>query len=210
MASAQVYIRHGEPFGPMPEHWGKHWSLVLSDEAVVTYPELRNEHLASTVVDVKRIARYLGLSQTRFGAAIRELEEHGFLWLDTDDSPPSITLSDVPPVPADAPTPTPKELSKTPWHTVWEFINHWCVVHERHVDASYPRPQRGKRNRDTMLIDEMLRTYSLETLKEVATWFLKNRREDEPSTIAYFNFHLPRLVSAWQGKGGVALPKMRE
>ena len=210
MANAQFYISRTEPFGPLPEQWVEHWSLVLSRPATATYHALRDENLASAVVDVKRIARYLGLSQTGFAKAVRELEEHGFLWLDTDDNPPSITLNDVPVVPDDAPVPAPKTHPQTPWHTVWEFINHWVAAHERHTDESYPRPQRGKRNRDTTLIDEMLRTYSLQTLKEVATWFLQNRRAEEPSTIAYFEYHLPRLVSDWQNKGGVPLPKMRE
>ena len=60
-----------------------------------------------------------------------------------------------------------------------------------------------------ILIDEMLRTYSLETLQQVANWFFRHRNADEPSTLAYFQYHLPNLVSEWKDKGGTPLPKMK-
>ena len=150
------------------------------------------------------------MSKNRFGIAVRELEGYGFLWLDNEERPPVITVSEVPEVDPDAPPVVMRKSAiKTPWRIVWGFINHWCELHERHVEEPYPRPQRGQ-GRDTVLIDEMLRTYSLETLKSVATWFFKHRRADEPSTIPYFQFHLPRILSEWKDEGGVALPKMKE
>ena len=97
----------------------------------------------------------------------------------------------------------------TAWSIQWQFINHWADLHERHIEEPYQRPQRGK-GRDTTLIDEMLRTYSVETLKSIATSFFKHRRADEPATIPYFQFHLARLLSEWKDQGGVPLPKMKE
>lgn len=210
MADATFSIVHAEPLDRLPDHWEEHWKHVLSREAGLVYEALSDERMVGTEVSINRITVYLGLSKTRFGVAVRELEGYGFLWLDTEERPPSIAVNAVPEVDPDAP-PIAKRAGtpKTAWRTVWEFINHWCGLHERNVEEPYPRPQRG-RGRDTALIDEMLRTYSVETLKQVATWFFRHRRADEPSTLAYFNFHLPRLVSEWKDEGGVALPKMRE
>lgn len=204
--SAIFHLYHNEPLSQLPDHWDTYWKLVLTAEAGLIYETLRDNHLASTEIDINRLVHYLGISKTRFGVAVRELEDYGFLWLDAEEQPPNISLHDVPEVDPNAPAPSPKKRPKTSWHLVWQFVNHWCSLHERHIEEPYPRPQRG-RGRDTMLIDEMLRTYSLETLNPVATWFFRHRRADEPSTLAYFQFHLPRLVSEWKDTGGVALPK---
>ncbi len=210
MADATFIIVHAEPLDKLPAHWEEHWKHIVSREAGLVYEALFDDRLASTEVSIARFTRFLGISKTRFGTVIQELEGHGFLWLDKEERPPTITVNDVPEVDPDAP-PVEKRVGapKTPWRTVWEFINHWCELHERHIEEPYPRPQRGK-GRDTALIDEMLRTYSLETLKPVATWFFRHRQADEPSTLPFFNFHLPRLVSEWKDEGGVALPKMKD
>jgi hypothetical protein len=210
MPDTTFNIVHAEPLDRLPEHWHEHWQHVVSREAGLVYEALADDRLAGTEVSITRFARYLGISKTRFGNVIQELEGYGFLWLDAEERPPTITVNDVPEVDPDAP-PVERRVGtpKTPWRTVWEFVNHWCELHERHIEEPYPRPQRG-RGRDTALIDEMLRTYSLETLKQVATWFFRHRRADEPSTLPFFQFHLPRLVSEWKDEGGVALPKMRD
>lgn len=207
---ATFNVMHAEPLDRLPDRWMEHWRHVVSRQAGLVYEALSDDRLAGTEVSIARITRYLGISKTSFGNAVQELEGHGFLWLDNEERPPTITVSAVPEIDPDAP-PVEKRAGAlmTPWRTVWEFINHWCELHERNVEEPYPRPQRGQ-GRDTVLIDEMLRTYSLETLKQVATWFFRHRRADEPSTLPYFMFHLPRLVSEWKDEGGVALPKMRE
>lgn len=210
MADATFNVSHAEPLGALPHCWTDYWKLVLSREAGLVYEALSDERLAGTEVSIGRLINYLGLSKNRFGVAVQELEARGFLWLDAEERPPAITVQSVPEVDPDAPLPAPKNLPKTSWRKVWEFINHWCALHERYVEEPYPRPQRG-RGRDTVDIDEMLRTYSLETLKAVATWFFDHRQKgEEPSTLAYFKFHLPRLVSEWKDAGGVVLAKMRE
>ncbi len=206
---AVFHLHHNEPLSQLPDHWNTYWKLILTAEAGSVYEVLRDNRLASTEMSIERLVHYLGITKTRFGAVIQELENHGFLWLDTEERPPSIALNDVPEVDPNALAPPARKRPKTSWHLVWEFINHWCGLHERHVEEPYPRPERG-RGRDTVLIDEMLRTYSLETLKQVATWFFRHRRADEPSTLPFFQFHLPRLVSEWKDEGGVAMPKMRE
>lgn len=201
-------IMHTEPTDQLPDCWDEHWKHVLSREAGLVYETLSDERLVGTEVSIDRIAKYLGLSKARFSRSIRELEGHGFLWLDAEERPPTITLHSVPEVSPDAPPIEKRGAPKTPWRTVWAFVNHWCELHERHIEEPYPRPQRG-RGRDTVIIDEILRTYSLETLKAVATWFFRHRRADEPSTLPYFQFHLPRMISEWRNQGGVALPKMK-
>ena len=209
MADATFNITHAVSLDQLPDQWQDHWQHVVSRAASLVYPALADNRLAGTEVSLDRITKFLGLSKNAFGIALQELEAHDFLWLDTEENPPTITVNDVPEVDPDAPPITKRDAPETPWRTIWAFINHWCELHERKVEEPYPRPQRGK-GRDTVLMDEMLRTYSLETLKHVATWFFKHRKAEEPSTLAYFNFHLPRLVSAWKDEGGTPLPKMRE
>ena len=206
MADATFAVVHEEPVGHLPSSWRDYWLLVLSLDASSVYEALIDEHLGGTEVNLTRIVRYLGMSKARFSRALGELEERGFLWLDAEERPPVVSLRGVPEPDLDAAPPAPRKRPKTAWHTVWEFANSWCDLHDRHVGAPYPRPARG--GRDTYLIDEMLRTYSAGTLKDVASWFFQTRGEQEPATVAYFHFHLPRLVSEWKGKGGVALPKM--
>lgn len=208
MADATFYVQHAEPVGDLPERWGDHWKHVLSSEAGRVYEALVDERLASTEVSIGRLTRYLGMSKNRFYNAVRELEKHGFAWLDAEERPPVVSINGVPEVDPDAPPVDKKRAPQTPWRTVWEFINHWCELHERYIEEPYPRPSRGRGNRDTYIIDDMLRTYALETLKQVATWFFQHRKKDEQSTLAYFQFHLPRLVTEWKDSGGVALPKM--
>ncbi len=209
MANTTFYILHSEPLGTLPDHWREYWKHVLTREAGLVYEALVDERLEGTELHLKTLTRYLGLSQTRFGRAVKELEDHGFLWLDTEERPPTITLNSVPEVDPDAPPVVKRDVPATPWRTMWEFINHWCALHERNVEEPYPRPQRGK-GRDVSLIDEMLRTYSLETLKQVANWFFRHRKANEPTTLAYFQYPLPTLVSQWKDDGGTPLPKMKD
>ncbi len=207
MADATFYVVHEEPLGQLPAHWGAYWKLSLTLEAGAVYEALTDEHLASTEVSLERLTRFLGMSKARFGRAITLLESHGFLWLDAEERPPVISVRGVPDVDPDAPPPEPRKRPKTSWNIVWQFVNHWCELHERHVDEPYPRPARG--SRDTYLIDEMLRTYSLDTLLAVASYFFKAQKEGRRD-LAYFKFHLPRLVTEYKDQGGVTLPKMRE
>lgn len=210
MTNTAFWVMHEGLPDRLPDDWAQYWRPALSSEASLVYEALTSEHLASTEVDLNQITHYLGMSKAAFNRAVRELEGYDFLWLDNEAHPPILTIQEVPVVdPDDPPVPKTGSKPKTPWRTVWEFVNYWCALHERRIDEPYPRPQRGK-GRDTYLIDEMLRTYSLETLKAVAYWFFVHRKADEPSTIPYFQFHLPRFVSAWKDEGGVALPKMRE
>ncbi len=209
MADATFNIIHGEPLGNLPDQWGDHWKHVLTREAGLVYEALSDERMDATEVSLLRVTHMLGLSKNRFRIVLQELESHGFLWVDAEERPPAITLNSVPEVDPDAAPAKKRNVPETPWRTVWEFINHWCSLHERNIEEPYPRPQRGK-GRDVMLIDEMLRTYSLETLKHVADWFFRHRKADEPSTLAYFQYHLPNLVSEWKDKGGTPMPKMKE
>ena len=209
MTKATFSLVHAEPLGALPDHWQDHWKHVLTREAGLVYEALVDERLEGTELRLKTITRYLGMSQTCFGRAVKELEDHGFLWMDTEERPPLITLNSVPEIDPDAPPIKKRDAPATSWRTIWEFINHWCGLHERNVEEPYPRPQRGK-GRDVLLIDEMLRTYSLETLKQVANWFFRHRKANEPPTLAYFNFHLPTLVSEWKDAGGTPMPKMKE
>lgn len=208
MADATFAVVHEEPLGPKPPSWRDYWLLALTNDASSTYEALADEHLAGTEVSLGRIVRYLGMSKARFNKALSELEGHGFLWLDAEECPPVVSVRSVPEPDPDAPPPAPRRRPKTAWHSVWEFSNHWCDLHDRHVGAPYPRPARG--GRDTYLIDEMLRSYPISTLRDIASWFFKSRTDQEPATIAYFCFHLPRLVSGWKAQGGVALPRMKE
>lgn len=213
-ADATFHLIHSEPLGQLPERWEAHWRHAMSREAGLVYQALSDEQLAGTEVDIKRIARYLGISPTRFVVAIRALDAEGFLWLDTDEAPPCITVHPVPEVGLDALPPAPRSQPPTAWRTVWEFINHWCALHERYIEEPYPRPKRG--SREAYLMGEMLRQYSLETLKGVATLYFQRLHEGkEPSKLStsplrYFAFHLPRLVLEWKGAGGVPVSKMRE
>lgn len=207
MADTTFYIVHEEPIGQLPAHWAAHWKLVLTLEAGAVYEALIDEHLASTEVSLLRLTRFLSMSKARFGRAVALLETHNFLWLDAEERPPIISVRGVPDVDPDAPLPEPRKRPKTPWDVVWQFVNHWCELHERYVVEAYPRPEQG--SRDTYLIDEMLRTYSVDTLKAVASYFFKEYREGRHD-LAYFKFHLPRLVSEYKDQGGVTLPKMRE
>ena len=211
MSKVTFILHHSESTvtDPVPERWNDYWVHALSREAGVVYLALCDHHLASTEIGLKLFASYLGMSQTKFQDRVLELEQRGFLWVDTDERPPVITVNDVPEVDPDAPPITKRDTPPTAWQTMWLFINHWCDLHDRRIEEPYPRPERGK-GRDTVLIDEMLRTYSLETLKSVATFFFKVRGAEEPSTLAYFKWHLPRLVSEWKGQGGVSLPKMKK
>lgn len=200
-------VVHEEPLGQLPAHWDSYWKLVLTIEAGMVYEALADDNLAATEVSLERLTRFLGMSKAGFARAIDLLESHGLLWLDAEERPPIISVCSVPDVDPQAPPPAPKKLPKTPWKTVWHFVNHWCELHERYVDEPYPRPARG--SRDTYLIDEMLRTYSLDTLKAVASYFFKVQKKGRRD-LAYFKFHLPRLVTEYKDQGGVALPKMRE
>lgn len=209
MTDATFTVTHAVPLDQLPDHWHDYWQHVLSHSASMVYPALSDARLAETEVSLARITKYLGMSKNAFGKALQELETHDLLWLDRDERPPRITVNAVPEPDPDALPVKQANVPATPWRTIWEFINHWCELHERHIEEPYPRPQRGK-GRDTVLMDDMLRTYSVETLKHVATWFFKHRKANEPSTLAYFEFHLPRLVSAWKDEGGTPLPKMKE
>ncbi len=142
MADATFNLVHAGALGHLPEHWADYWKGVLSREAGLVYEALSDERMAGTEVSLARITHYLGLSKNRFGIAVQELEAQGFLWLDAEERPPCITVNAVPDVDPDAPPPDPRQRPKTPWRTVWEFINHWCDLHERHVEEPYPRPQR--------------------------------------------------------------------
>lgn len=209
MTDATFTVTHAVPLDQLPDHWHEHWRHILSNSASMVYPALSDSRLAGTEVSLAAITKYLGMSKFGFGKALQELESHDLLWLDTEERPPAVTVNAVPEPDPDAPPPKKRDVPAMPWRTIWEFINHWCELHERNVEEPYPRPKRGK-GRDTVLMDDMLQTYSLETLKHVADWFFKHRKVDEPSTLAYFEFHLPRLVSEWKDKGGTPLPKMTE
>ena len=208
MADATFNIVHGEPLGALPDHWAEYWKHMLTREASLVYEALSDDRMEGTEVSLERVTHMLGLSKNRFNIVVHELEARGFLWIDTEERPPTITVQSVPDVDPDAPPVVKRDMPATPWRTQWEFINHWCGLHERNVEEPYPRPQRGK-GRDALLIDEMLRTYSLETLKQVASWFFRHRKADEPSTLAYFQYHLPTLISEWKDEGGTPMPKMK-
>ncbi len=207
MADNTFYITHDEPLGQLPAHWGEYWKLVLTIDAGKVYEALIDEHLANTEVDLTALVRFLSMSKAAFGRAIYVLESRGFLWIDSEERPPVISVRDVPDVDPDALAPPSRKLPKTPWKTVWQFVNHWCELHERYVEEPYPRPVQG--SQDTYRIDEMLRTYSLDTLKAVASYFFKTHKEVRRD-LAYFKFHLPRLVVEYKDHGGIALEKMRE
>ncbi len=212
MPNPTFILYHEEPTvsaPTRPQSWYDYWLHALSREAGMVYEALCNEHLAATEVNLKQIASYLGMSQTKFRKFVGELEDKGFLSVEEEERPAVITINDVPEPDPDASPVMKRNTPPSAWRTMWLFINHWCELHARHIEEPYPRPERGK-GRDTVLIDEILRTYSLETLKSVATFFFKVRRAEEPSTLAYFKWHLPRLVSEWKDQGGVSLPKMRE
>lgn len=207
MADATFLILHTEPLGQLPEQWAAYWKLVLTLDAGAVYEAVIDEQLASTEVSLERLTRFLSMSKARFRRAVELLEAHGFLWVDAEDRPPVISVRGVPDVDPDATPPPAKKRPQTPWKVVWEFVNHWCALHDRYVEEPYPRPERG--GRDTYLMDEMLRTYSLDTLKAVASYFFKTRKTGRRD-LAYFKFHLPRFLSEYKDQGGVTLPKMRE
>lgn len=207
MADTVFCVVHEEPVDQLPAHWAEYWKLALTLDAGAVYEALTDEHLASTEVSLTRLVRFLGMSKARFGRAVELLESLGFLWLDAEENPPTISVRGVPDVDPDAPPPAPRKRPKTPWNTVWQFVGHWCELHERHVEESYPRPAQG--SRDTYLIDEMLRGCSLDTLKAVASYFFKTQTEGRRD-LAYFKFNLPRLISEYKDQGGVTVPKMRE
>lgn len=208
MAEVTFAVVHEEPLSHLPASWQDYWVLVLSADAASAYEALSNEHLEGTEVDLGRISRYLGMSKARFRRALVQLEEHGFLALDAEERPPVVSLRCVPEPDQDAAPPPPRKRPKTRWHSVWEFINHWRDLHDRYMGTPYPIPTHG--TRDTILVDEMLRAYSTGTLKDIASNFFKSLGKREPATIAYFHFHLPRLVSEWKNQGGVALPRMKD
>lgn len=207
MADSAFYVIHEEPIGQLPAHWNDYWKLALTLEAGAVYEALIDEHLASTEVSLARLTQFLSMSKAKFGRAVELLESHGFLWLDTEERPPVITVRGVPDVAPDAPVPQPRKRPQTPWKTVWQFVNHWCELYDRHVEITYPRPKQG--SQDTYLIDEMLRSYSLDTLKAVAEHFFKTDKQGRRD-IAYFKFHLLRLVTEYKDQGGVVLAKMEE
>jgi hypothetical protein len=210
LADAAFYVYHEEPLGKLPDQWSSYWKDVVSPQAAHLYEILSADDFASKEVDLTRIARYLGMSKSRFAKAVAELEEHGMARLDADDSPPSVTLRPVPEVDPDAPPVEKKRGPISSWRPLWEFVNYWADLHDRHLEELYPRPRHGSRNGDTHLVDEMLRTYSLETLKKIAHTFFTKRRNDEPATITYFHYRLPRLISEYKDTGGSVLPKLRK
>ena len=207
MADTVFHVVHEGSLDQLPAHWADYWKLVLTIDAGAVYEALVDESLAGTEVSLTRLVRFLSMSKARFGRAVELLESHGFLWLDAEENPPVISVGDVPDVNPDSPPPEPRKRPKTPWSTVWQFVNHWCELHERYVDEPYPRPERG--SRDTYLMDEMLRGFSLDTLMAVATYFFKTHKTGRRD-LAYFKFHLPRLVSEYKDEGGVTVSKMRE
>lgn len=207
MADYTFYVSHDEPLGSLPDHWAAYWKLVLTIEAGKVYEALVDENLAGTEVDLNQLVLFLSMSKAAFGRAIYLLEERGFLWIDNEERPPVISVRTVPDADPDALAPPSRKLPKTPWNTVWQFVNHWCELHERYIKEPYPRPAQG--SRDTYRIDEMLRTYSLDTLKAVASYFFKTHKEVRRD-LAYFKFHLPRLVVEYKDHGGITLEKMRE
>ncbi len=207
MADTAFHVVHDGSVGQLPAHWAEYWKLALTLDAGVVYEALTDEHLASTEVSLNRLTRFLSISKARFRRAIALLEEHGFLWLDAEERPPVIYMSGVPDVDPDAPPPEPRKRPQTPWKTVWQFVDHWCDLHDRYVEEPYPRPERG--SRDTYRMDEMLRTYSLDTLKAVASYFFKMQKEGRRD-LTYFKFNLPRLVVEYKDQGGVTLSKMKD
>jgi len=192
-----------------PPDWGDYWQLLLSPESGAVYDELSQDVYAQTEVDLDEFVRYLGISKNKFKIAMVELEEYGLALLEVlPGETAEVIILPVPVVPDDAPEPPVKKQPKTPWAIVFQFLNEWSTQCELNTKDLYPTPKPG--TRDTILTDEMLRTYSLDSLKRVAAYWFLHRHDDEPVTINYFHHNLARFVSEFKANGGSVLPKRRE
>lgn len=192
-----------------PPDWGDYWQLLLSPEAGAVYDELAKTVYDLTEVDLSDFVRYLGISKNKFKIAIAELEEHGLAVLElVPGETAEVIILPVPVVADDAPEPPAKKRPKTPWATVFQFLNDWGILYELNTDDLYMTPKPG--TRDTVLADEMLRLYALDSLKRIVAYWFLHRRDDEPTTINYFHYNLAHIVSEFKTNGGSVLPKRRE
>lgn len=203
---ASFLVTHDQPLVPLPPQWESYWKLALSPEAGALYEGLTGNDFSGVHVDAESLIHFFGMSKARFRKSILELVDRGFATFDVEDDPPHLSLGVVPEVVEGTPAPARKAIPVSPWKSVWEFVNHWCELCDRYTDITYPRPSRGK-TRDTFFVDRMLRAYTLESLKQIAAWWFQHRGAGEPVEIKYFEYHLTRLASEFQNKGGTVLPK---